>query len=290
MNPNNNPAPSKPDNSPVKPMANQELAAQNLGNGLDSVNQTAASTLAGYNKSTQNIYFVSQPDTNTQMSLMNHAEIVTPPPKSQNTRPAIAGGPNMNPLDKSAYLDQIAAPPPKRNLFSRKIILILGGAIVAVFGAVAVIALINSGQTSNVSGEVLGQRLINLQSLLAYGQKNNAAGSNVNRVIAETNLVVISRVNDLDKFYSTSDKSTFRTPGEKVAAQYSDAQLIAKLDEAKANANLEPVLAAALENYLLEIGQYISTLRQDSNNQELRAALEKTYQNFAELRNRLTTN
>lgn len=188
---------------------------------------------------------------------------------------------------KSEYLNQISSNDAKRRMLSGKW-LILAIAAVVLLVAVAVVSILSGGnQVKNASGEVLGQRIINLQELVTYGKANDVNGANVTRTLAELNLVLLSRVNDLTPLYNTDGKTSFTKPSEKIAAEFSNAQLISKLDQAKSNSNLNSVFVDVLRQSLNETTSLINQLYSQSQNQNLKEALKQTYENLQEIENRL---
>lgn len=190
---------------------------------------------------------------------------------------------------KEDYLNKISATPTKPKLFSGKL-LILAAAIVVMFVAVVAAAIASGGnKVQNASGEVLGQRIINLRDLTAYGRNNGVSGSEVNRVMDELDLVLASRTNDLTGYYLGRDgkTNTFTTPTQEVAAAYSLDTVKADLDKAKANSNLNNTYLEALRTQLADTETLIEKLYDTSQSQELKAALNQTYVDLTALSDRL---
>jgi hypothetical protein len=192
-------------------------------------------------------------------------------------------------IRKEQYLEKISAGNAKSKLLSGKL-LVLASIAVVMLVAVAIGSILSGGnQVKNASGEVLGQRIINLQSLIKYGSDNKVSGSNVTKVMAETSLVLLSRINDLSPYYNSADGKTnsFTTPSEEIIAQYSTTQLTEKLDKAKSNANLNSVYTESLKSSISEMESLVESLYNDSETADLKTALKKTYDNLAELSSRL---
>lgn len=190
---------------------------------------------------------------------------------------------------KEEYLDKISAKPAKPALFSGKF-LILIAAVVVMFVGVAIAAIASGGnKVKNASGEVLGQRMINLRTLLDYGTENGVSGSDITQVMNELDLVLLSRTNDLSPLYLGSDgkTNTFTTPTAEVAATYSLDTVKATLDKAKANSNLNSAYTKAIRDALTETEDLILKLYDNSQSTELKSALQQTYVDFIALGNRL---
>ncbi len=190
---------------------------------------------------------------------------------------------------KEDYLNKISAKPTKPALFSGKF-LILIAAVVVMFVGVAIAAIASGGnKVKNASGEVLGQRMINLRELIAYGEKNGVSGSEVTRVMNELDLILLSRSSELSPLYASSDgkTNTFVTPTPEVAAAYSLTTVTADLDKAKANSNLNSTYTEAMREALLETEDLIKKLYDGSQSPDLKSALEQTYIDLVSLSNRL---
>lgn len=190
---------------------------------------------------------------------------------------------------KEDYLNKISASPAKPSLFSGKLLILISLIAVMIVG-VAIAGIMSGGnKIKNASGEVLGQRMINLRELVTYGRDNGVSGSEVNRVMDETDLVLLSRTNDLTPYYASKDgkTNTFTAPTQEVAAAYSLDTTKAELDKAKSNSNLSSVYVETLREALAETEDLIQKLYAGSQSQDLKSALEQTYIDFTALSNRL---
>ena len=190
---------------------------------------------------------------------------------------------------KEEYLDEISAKPVKPKLFSGKLLILMVG-VAFILVLVAIAGIMSGGnKIKNASGEVLGQRIINLRGLLDYGRNNGVGGSEVNRVMSEAGLILASRSNELTPYYASKDgkTNTFSTPSPEIAASYSLETTTSELDQAKTNSNLNSAYLEALRKELSETETLIEKLYNDSQSEELKAVLSQTYIDLSALSNRL---
>lgn len=190
---------------------------------------------------------------------------------------------------KEEYLNKISATPEKPKLFSVKLLVLMVG-IVFMIVLVAAAGIMSGGnKVKNASGEVLGQRIINIRELLDYGKNNGVGGSEVNRVMSEANLVLSSRSSELAPFYTAKDgkTNTFLTPSPEIAASYSLDAVKSELDQAKSNSNLNSAYTEALRKELSETETLVEKLYNNSQSEDLKAVLNQTYIDLAVLSSRL---
>ena len=193
------------------------------------------------------------------------------------------------PRVKEAYLEKIAEKKKRSSPLSGKLVIILGSLFaVLVLAEIFADVIGGSSKVKNASGEALGQRMANLQTLVKYGVTNRVSDSKTNKVISEANLILLSRTNELAEVYATDAKTGFSSPSEEIAAQYSIDDVISKLDSAKANSNLDSAYASALETQLDDTMKMLENLYDNSQSEDVKTALSATYSDFAMLKSRLT--
>lgn len=200
---------------------------------------------------------------------------------------AIAPIRNASPVDKENYLEKISTKDKKSSLFSGKLLILMAVAVILLVIVAAGIILSGGKKVKNASGEALGQRIINLQELVDYGQSNRVSGTEVNKVMSEMNVVLLSRVNDLTPLYATNEKTGFSNPGQEIANQYSNATILTKLDEAKANSSLDDIYTESLLESMQDTESMLKSLYDQSESKYLKASLKKTYDDMQELISRL---
>ncbi|MCL2037700.1 hypothetical protein FWG95_01700 [Candidatus Saccharibacteria bacterium] len=324
MNPNDPEQPSllKPtnDNGPAAaftsgmpdPFARQSAEVESIKQATnsqtaDQPNATAASTLAGYDKSKENIVSVANPngttdnvsnvppaitqpdniyridspaDGNGQQTVLNPAPsslYSTLPSDTSETAPA---NPSPAPAANSAadYLNQIAPQKSGGSKFFSGKVIIIGGvlAFASLATIIAVAVTSNISQAPQQAAIAVGTELTNLQTLINYG-KNNIKTSSTVRSIAETNLITLSRRNDLGRIFTLADeKNPPGTPG-----------FIAKLDSAKASSNIESVYAETLKAQLDATYTALNDLDQQVTITSQKDALTKAKNDIKELYRRL---
>ncbi len=269
--------------------AKASFTAQQLGNALQQTNQTAAEILSGHQSTivptnvtpTSNIYSSPSLYASNAPSPISAAPAVT---SSTPIPPISAPVTSSAPTNNMSYLDQISTASSKSHFFSKKMLVILGVAGLALIIAIIIIV-VSGSRVKNASGAVLAQRILNLQKLIDYGDQNQLSSSDLTNVSAELNLVLLSSTNDLSKVYGAEN---FTQPDKELTAEYSDASTIAELDKAKASANLDTAFRDTLSNSIDDTESYINTLYQESKNQATRTTLATTYANLAELKSRLS--
>jgi hypothetical protein len=200
----------------------------------------------------------------------NYNQPIAPAPPP-SIPPPTPGGP-------ASYSDVIAQNDAKKGFFSGKMLVVIIGAVVALI-AVIIIGIVanNIRQSSLNEVKVLSTELDDLQAILRYSQANPISNSNTIKVVAETNLIAMSRQKDLAGVY-TAISDTSSAPFET-----SDT---ASLNDAKALGNLDAVYTATLRAQLVNVCSKLEAMY-DSATAAQRSALGEAYQDFQELANRL---
>ena len=200
-------------------------------------------------------------------------------PESQPTAQPTA--PTVSPNNPEAYLNAISdQPETKTRFFSGKIIALLAGAVGMLIVVLIVGAVVNNmKQGSLAEVTTLDTRLNNLRVILGYSQSNALSDSNTVKVVAETNLIAISRQSELSKIYSITDPNNNSNPR--------DEEVTADLDNAKARGNLDSTYTTTLREQLLSVCSQIEVVYELAKTDEQRETLTKAYNDFQELANRL---
>jgi hypothetical protein len=287
LKPNNGDEPAAAFSSGMPdPFARQKAEVESMKQSTNSLesdqpNATAAKTLGGYDKSTENIYRIDSPaDGNGQQTAANPvpSQPITPPPPAPE--PIAAQSPTPNPSSASDYLNQIAPQKSNSNKFFSGKILIIGGILAfALLATIIAAAVVNNVQQgSRETAVTVGTELTNLQTLVAYGKSNNVGPSKVVKAVAETNLIVLSRQRDLSEVFTLAD------PDNKPPAP----AFVADLDSAKANSNLESVYADTLKEQLNATYIALQNLDQQTATTATKDTVEKAMEDIKELYRRLT--
>jgi len=184
-----------------------------------------------------------------------------------------------------SYLDTIATNNSKRGglrfLSGKMLIIIIAAAVVIIGGIAFAIASSNVQQAPKQAALDLGTELTNLQTIVKYGQTNQVKTASVVKVIAETDLISLSRTYDLGKLFTLVDTNNKNKPPAPA--------FIATLDSAKAQSNLEPAYDQALQDQLNATYKALQNLDDQANTtSEQQAALTQAATDLKELYRRLT--
>ncbi|MDR1969844.1 MAG: hypothetical protein LBQ11_00650 [Candidatus Nomurabacteria bacterium] len=204
----------------------------------------------------------------------------TPLPTSQPAAPPAT--PTVTPDNPEAYLNAISTQVEKTRFLSGKVLIAIGGALVALI-IVIIIGVISNNIRQTAQSEIttLNTRLGDLRTILMYGQSNPPRSSTAIKVVAETNLITATHQNDLSEVYSTVGDANSSVSFESSAT--------AELDDAKARGNLETAYITALRDQLLLVCSQLNVLHNSAKNDTQREALSAAYADFDELANRLPT-
>lgn len=210
------------------------------------------------------------------------ATVLFPDAPAANLAAPAAASSAAPPSNPEAYLDTISAKPDtKKNFLSNKMFVLIGGAVLALIIVIIVSAAVNNvRQTPTQSALALGTELTNLQTLVSYGQSNSVASAKLVKIDAETNLIVMSRQNDLAKVFTLqAKKDSGKTPGP---------DFVADLDSAKAQGNLDQAYTDALSKQFDAVYTALNALDKQAASDAERGAIAKTSDDIKELYRRLT--
>jgi len=206
---------------------------------------------------------------------MNPNDPNTVPPTPEPIPPVVPVATPDNPVD---YLDEIAGPPEKARFLSGKMLIVLIGAVIVLVIVIIIGIITNSArQSSGSEVTALNNKLSDLQSIIEYGQKNTLSNFNTVKVVAETNLIAMSRQSELTKVY------TFSSGSETDAGP----SVTTDLDSAKALGNLDNIYITVLRDQLLSVCKQLELLYDSAKTDAEKNALAKAYADFKELANRL---
>ncbi|MCL2281017.1 hypothetical protein FWC31_04040 [Candidatus Saccharibacteria bacterium] len=195
--------------------------------------------------------------------------------------PNIISGQSNTPVNPESYLDAISNSQPIKNRFlSGKILAVLIGALIILTLIIIGVISNNMRQTAQDKVVSLNSKLSDLQSVVRYGQSNLPNNSEIIKVVAETNLIILSRQNELAEIYTLSDDTTPAANGESITAD---------LDDAKARGNLDSVYVTVLRDQLLSVCNQLEILYDSAKTNTQKITLAKAYADFQELANRLPT-
>lgn len=169
-------------------------------------------------------------------------------------------------------------------LFSGKMLYMLIGLGAALLIAGAFMIFGNKGDNNAQLAQTLSARMINLQELVEYGQKNPTSNAATQRVIAEASLTLMSRNNDLTAALA---RYNYSSPSKDIIANESDATLITQLDLAKASNQLTTAYNQALRIRIQSAIDLLNQIYANTSNDEIIAALSVTYTDLTMLLDRL---
>jgi hypothetical protein len=174
--------------------------------------------------------------------------------------------------------------------FSMKTLALIGGGIVAIIAIIILFAAAgNRGGDPTVANQnELGARLKNLQTIIKYGQDNkgNIANQQTINTIAEAKLAVDSRLRDLSAVYGAD--SSIAKPPNPPPANTDLTATTETLNTARSTNTLDAAFVTALSSELTNTNAVIKNLYSATTNDEKKAALDKTYIDFAALLSRIS--
>ena len=176
------------------------------------------------------------------------------------------------------YLSQITTKPPKKNLKGiDKRFLIVGGLFLVII-IVVIIAVSAGGSRGLPNAEVLGSRLVGLNSLIDFGKEKDITDPTVQHFVAEVSIVRASDRVQLGKIYGQNQ--AYGKPSTAALAQESVAKTLEELEAAKTTGQVNELFKEALIEKIKSVVSLLRSSLASAETQTSRQILQTTIDNY----------
>lgn len=184
--------------------------------------------------------------------------------------------PNQNqyPID---YLNQIAAPPPKKSLFDRKLLVVIGIGVVLLV-IIMVMSLLSSGSNNVDRLTHLAARLQTLQQVSQDASQNIKDSSLESTNSSLTILLANANRDALTQIDNAGGKST--SLNKTIVAEESGTDLKNELEDARLNATFDRNYARDMDYQLQTVLVLLQDINSRTNSTSLKNFLSQTYNNL----------
>lgn len=176
------------------------------------------------------------------------------------------------------YLNQIAAPPPKKGLLDRKLLIVIGIGVVLLV-VVMVMALLSGGGSNNTDRLThLAARLQMLQQVSKDASQNikdsslNSTNSSLTILLTNAERDALTQLNSAGGNGNSLDKT--------IVAQESGTTLKNELEDARLNATFDRNYARDMDYQLQTVLVLLQDINDRTHSTSLKAYLSQTYNNL----------